>query len=425
MIRFARTVCLAALLLASSILAEERGIKGGDRVAVIGDSITEQKLYSVFIEDYILMCQPAKPDRVMQFGWGGETAEGFKNRMANDCFRYHPTVATTCYGMNDGKYGPQTPQNHQWYHDNQRAVVQAMKKAGVRLIVIGSPGCVDVNTFGRGNRQAAETYNKTLADERDVARQLAADEGVVFADVFDPMVDVMTKAEAKYGPKYNVAGGDGVHPAGNGHLVMAYAFLKGLGFDGNIGTIEVASGNGAAVAVPSEGHKLVNAKWDSGTITIELESTRYPFCFYGDNLSDPNSTRGILEFLPFNQELNRLTLIYKNAAGKTKITWGKQSKEFEAEQLAKGINLADEFLDNPFAGAFLKVHQAVQKQQNLETPMIKQWVHGEPQFKQELPEALDHYNKIVETMEKKDVELFKTAGAVPLVKHTITIEPVK
>ena len=30
---------------------------------------------------------------------------------------------------------------------------------------------------------------------------------------------------------------DGVHPAANGHLIMAYAFLKGLGCDGNVGTI--------------------------------------------------------------------------------------------------------------------------------------------------------------------------------------------
>src|SRR5438552_2947758 len=91
-------------------------VKPGDTVAIIGDSITEQKMYSVFMEDYILMCQPAMPGRVMQFGWGGETAEGFKLRMANDCYRYHPSVATTCYGMNDGRYGPQTPQNARWYH---------------------------------------------------------------------------------------------------------------------------------------------------------------------------------------------------------------------------------------------------------------------------------------------------------------------
>ena len=39
--------------------------------------------------------------------------------------------------------------------------------------------------------------------------------------------------------RYHVAGADGVHPAANGHLIIAYAFLKALGCDGNIGTIKV------------------------------------------------------------------------------------------------------------------------------------------------------------------------------------------
>ena len=29
--------------------------------------------------------------------------------MNNDMGWFHPTVATTCYGMNDGGYSPQTP----------------------------------------------------------------------------------------------------------------------------------------------------------------------------------------------------------------------------------------------------------------------------------------------------------------------------
>jgi lysophospholipase L1-like esterase len=418
--RFLRRLCLVAAAIAPLIVHAEPAVQSSDTVAVIGDSITEQKQYSVFIEDYLLMCAPAQPARVIQFGWGGETAEGFKNRMNNDCFRYHPTVATTCYGMNDGKYGPQTPQNHQWYYDNQKAIVRGMKQAGVRVIVIGSPGCVDVNTFGRGNRKAAETYNKTLADERDVAKQVATEEGVVFADVYDPMIDVMTRAEQKYGSKYHVAGGDGVHPSANGHLVMAYAYLEALGFDGNVGTITVDLPSGKAET--SAGHKVLSA---SGG-TIEVESARYPFCFFGDNLADPNSTRGILEFLPFNQDLNRFTLVVKGASGTTRVTWGGKSKEFDADQLAKGINLAAEFLDNPFTMAFAKVHESVQKQQNFETPMIKSWVNAEPRFKHDLPEDAKALETISGQMSAVDADAYKRATVVvEPVKHTIKIEAVK
>ena len=79
-------------------------MKPNDSLAICGDSITEQKLYSVFIEDYLLMCQPVGGVQTMQFGWSGEKADGFLARMENDVLRFKPRVATTCYGMNDGLY---------------------------------------------------------------------------------------------------------------------------------------------------------------------------------------------------------------------------------------------------------------------------------------------------------------------------------
>src|SRR5208283_5778211 len=116
-----RILPLSCLLLSLSLVgarAQEMGLHKGDTVAVIGDSITEQKIYSMFIEDYLLMCRPAADLRATQFGWGGETAGGFLGRMANDCLPFHPTVATTCYGMNDGGYSPENPAKAKAYHDN-------------------------------------------------------------------------------------------------------------------------------------------------------------------------------------------------------------------------------------------------------------------------------------------------------------------
>ena len=47
-------------------------LKEKDLLAICGDSITEQKLYSVFIEDYLLMCKPVPSLQSVQFGWSGE-----------------------------------------------------------------------------------------------------------------------------------------------------------------------------------------------------------------------------------------------------------------------------------------------------------------------------------------------------------------
>ena len=74
---------LAILLCIVTPCVAEPVLKPNDSLAICGDSITEQKLYSAFIEDYLLMCQPVRGVETMQFGWSGETSWGFVARM--DC----------------------------------------------------------------------------------------------------------------------------------------------------------------------------------------------------------------------------------------------------------------------------------------------------------------------------------------------------
>jgi lysophospholipase L1-like esterase len=410
---------IVAWALVTVTIAAEPQLRSGDYVAVIGDSITEQQLYSLYIEDYLLMCQPARDLRVTQFGWGGETAPGFANRMANDMLRFGATVATTCFGMNDGRYAPMTSSTGEAYRNGQKSIVSQLKQAGVRFIVVGSPGCVDADTFSNRNAERAKMYNETLSAMRDIARQVAQEDGVAFANVLDPMIDVMTKAKAKYGRDYHLAGGDGVHPDRNGHLVMAYAFLKALGCDGNIGSITVDLKQGQAEA--SDGHKVLSC--DRGV--IEIESTRYPFCFYGDP-AQTGSTRGVIEFLPFNEQLNRLTLTVKGGtAARFKVTWGDVSKEYTAEQLAKGINLAAEFLDNPFSEPFLQVEGKISQQQAMEVQLVKNLLHNIPAYKQIAPAEADSLEKVAQALVATDETARNaSAAAIAPVKHVIKIEAV-
>src|ERR1700759_628245 len=44
-------------------------LKEGDRLAIIGDSITEQKMYSRIIETYLTVCVPDLKITARQFGW--------------------------------------------------------------------------------------------------------------------------------------------------------------------------------------------------------------------------------------------------------------------------------------------------------------------------------------------------------------------
>jgi lysophospholipase L1-like esterase len=406
-----------SIVLSAQIAATAKElVEPGDTIAIIGDSITEQKQYSVFIEDYLLMCQPADKLQVSQFGWGGETAAGFQKRMKNDTLQFKPMLITTCFGMNDGGYGPLTKERADLYRTSQQQIVDKAKKAGVRTIIVGSPGCVDSDTF-RGN---SVVYNRTLGQLRDIAREVAEKNSVVFADVHTPMMDAMKKAKEKYGYEYHVGGGDGVHPDANGHLVMAYAFLKALGCDGDIGKVTVNLGPNKATA--TDGHKVLSCADGK----VKIESSRYPFCFYGDPKST-TATSGITQFVPFNDDLNRFMLIVENASSDYyQLTWGESTKRFSRDQLKNGINLAAEFIENPFSEPFNKVEAAVRDQQKYETPLVKSFLTKLPDLKKVVPEESEAIDKIATTAIRHDRELIAASAAtVTPVTHTLVIKPQK
>src|SRR5437899_1552523 len=142
-------------LLAPARGEESRGpiLKKGQRVAVVGDSITEQKLYSRYIELYLTACLPELQLHVVQLGWGGETAPGFAGRMNNDLLPWKPDVVTTCYGMNDGGYGPFKEETGKRYQTAMADIVARLKKTGA-VVVVGSPGAVDTKYFRNGGDPA-------------------------------------------------------------------------------------------------------------------------------------------------------------------------------------------------------------------------------------------------------------------------------
>jgi lysophospholipase L1-like esterase len=337
----------------------------GDRLAIIGDSITEQKMYSRIIETYLTVCTPELNISTRQFGWSGETAEGFRRRMTNDCLRFHPTIATLCYGMNDHGYGPYDDNIAQWYHRNYSAVAKSLVDSGAR-VVLGSPGCVGrVPPWVSRPHVAVEELNLNLCRLRNMDIGIAAEDKTRFADVFWPMFTAGYAAREKFGPDFCLSGKDGVHPDWAGHLVMAYAFLKALGLDGDLGTFTVDLSENKASA--TGGHTV-----DSFTNNVlTITSKRYPFCAVGP-LDKDNSMRASMALVPFNAELNRLMLVVKGGtAANYAIGWGRDTHTYTAAQLAAGVNLADDFAVNPFSDAFAGVDAAVMAKQTYETLQIK------------------------------------------------------
>lgn len=383
-------------------------LQKGDRLAICGDSITEQKMYSRVMETYLTVCAPELGVTVRQYGWGGEKADGFWRRMTNDCLGFKPTIATTCYGMNDHAYRPYQNWIGWTYRSNQLGVVRSFKDNGVR-VVLGSAGCVGKRPWWGDTNATTDKLNQNLCTLRNIDIDIAEQENTAFADVFWPMLVAGREAQEKYSSNYAIAGGDGVHPGWAGSFVMAYAFLRAMGLDGEIGTYTVDLNSGKASA--SAGHEVVTAKKGE----VEIKSSRYPFCATGDVKSD-GSIRSAMSLIPFNQELNRLTLKVSNASAPNyKVTWGSTNRIYSAAQLAEGVNLAADFPVNPFSKAFEKVDAAVTAKQNYETHQIKDIFNG-LEYKKE-PELM---RKITEEIRTPLADAIKTAF-VP-VTHQIRIE---
>ena len=400
-------------------------LRPGDRLAICGDSITEQKMYSRLIEDYLTMCEPALKVTVRQYGWGGERAPGFLARLTNDCLRFKPTIATTCYGMNDHEYRAYEDRIGQTYRESSTAIVKAFKANGARVIQ-GSPGCVGkVPGWQKRTNDTVMDLNLNLCQLRNLGLEIAAAQKVGFADVFWPMLTAGLEAQKRYGADYAIAGKDGVHPGWAGHTVMAYAFLKALGVKGDIGLFVVDVKKSKMKA--SAGHEVLSAQPGE----FKIKSSRYPFCacvasgqaaanFPECEKDDPtkdNSIRSALTLIPFDQELNRLVLKAKHTqAGRSyKVSWGQESKTFSAAQLERGINLAREFPCNPFGEAFAKVDAAVAAKQAYETRQIKQTFRS--------PEAKTDMEGVAARTEQERAPLAAAikAAFVP-VTHTIKIE---
>jgi lysophospholipase L1-like esterase len=403
--------------LATSLPAQTapNGLRKSDFVAIAGDSITQQRRYSALVEVYLVACQPTTV-RTFQFGWSGDVVANINARIENDVLRFKPDVVTTCYGMNDGAYRAYEPERAETYRTGLRQLVKTLKAGGARRIIVGSPGAVDITTF---KRTEPAIYNDTLKKFGEIGQAIAKEEGVEFADLHTPMMQAQTTAKAELGTDFTIGNPDGFHPNWAGALPMAYAFIKALVGSNEIGTITVDLS--ANTATGTEGHTVKSMNGGR----VELQSTRYVFCYF-DDPNPPGGTRKIAPFVPLNDELNRFMLVVKNAPAKAKVTWGKASREFTADELSRGVNLADAFIDdNPFVDPFMTVFRAIEAKQKFEVPMIKSFVSPLPAIQNALPETKPDLDKILKTFQTKhDALETDVAKAMKPVTHVIQIEAV-
>jgi hypothetical protein len=401
------------------LLAPARGdllVQPHDVVMVSAETQGGSRVVSVDLADYLLMCQPVEDVQVVQSCIPDDSIEAFMKRVDSDIAPWHPNVVLISHGAAEGHGDPQS-RDFTYYHPTYLGkTVDELKAAGARVVVLGTSACVDPTYFH--DAIDAKTFNANLAAYGNSDRALAVREGVPFADIITPMLDALPKIKALYGDSYMFDGPNGYRPSFNSQLIMAYAFLKALGCDGAIGTITVDLAANTAEGTP--GQKIISCQ--NGT--VEVESTRYPFCFQGDP-AKPESTSGIIQAFPFNDELNRYLLVVKGLTGsRAKVTWGAQSQEFATADLARGVNLAAAFATHtPFNEQFVRVENAVTSQQALSFLWTNAFFHYEADYRQMAPsagDAIDQANAGI--LADNHTRTAAAAALVVPIRHTLKIE---
>jgi len=326
--RILLALCLCLVIPSITRAQGQFFFKDGDRVVMIGDSITEQHLYSNYVEMWTTTRFPSWKITFRNVGISGDRSTGGNSRFKRDVASHKPTAMTVDFGMNDGNYRAFDEPGFKTYYNGLQGMAEQAKIAGIRVAWC-TPQPLDEAKQGP---TALVDYNLTLEKYSDGVKQIAEKNNGLFVDQFHPYLAVLDKARAA-SPNYNrITEGDAVHPGGPGQALMAASILKGLSFPAQVSAVEIDLS--APNSPKATNCKVADVKVDGETVRFQREDAALPFL--------PDEAKSILKWSPLHDELNRYTLKVVGLKG-TKYDvslGGKKVAEFSSEELGKGVNLA-------------------------------------------------------------------------------------
>ncbi len=213
------------------------------------------------------------------------------------------------------------------------------KQKGTRIVLMGSSPYDETAVIE--NNMPFRKKNEAMKRVVDFQKQSAAENGWEFLDLNAPMTEINERIQ-KTNPSFTLCGGDRIHPDNDGHMVMAYLFLKAQGFSGK----EVA-------VIDIDGSKCA-VKQSSNCTISDLKKTPegIRFDYLADALPYPLDTvirgwgyktaqSGAVEVVPFMEEMNKESLRVSGLSGDYRlIIDDEEIGIWSAAEFTKGINLA-------------------------------------------------------------------------------------
>ena len=204
---------------------------------------------------------------------------------------------------------------------------------------------------------AFKKKNETIKRIIEYQRESAARNGWEFTDWNAPMVAINQELQQK-DPSFTLCGNDRIHPDNDGHMVMAYLFLKAQGFAGkDVANMEINANK--KQAVKAEGCTISNIKKIGKDISFDYlaEALPYPLDTIARGWGSKKSQAEVIKEVPFMEEMNTELLKVTGLKGQYKLLIDDQEiGTWDAADLAKGINLAAESKTPQYQQALTIMH---------------------------------------------------------------------
>lgn len=389
-------------------------LRAGDHVVFFGDSITDQRLYTTFVETFAVTRFPDMDVKFTHSGWGGDRVTGgggggIRTRLMRDVVAYKPTVVTIMLGMNDGRYRAFDSQIFDIFASGYRNIVQTLKKEvpGVRITAI-QPSPYDDVTRAPGFKGG---YNGTLLRYSDFLAELARSEDIQTADLNKPVVAMLATAKATDAKIAEQIIPDRVHPRGAGHLIMAQQLLKAWGAPALVSAVEIDAAKKQVTR--AENATVREASFSNGVAWTQLDAALpMPVDMADEVMALAVNSSG------FQEALNRQMVQVRGLpAGKhTLFIDGDVAGTYTAKELADGVNLAG--VQTPMWAQASKVHQLTLTRANVHNT---RWRNIQVPLEEENPASME---AAIAALDKLSEELRQQqrAAAKP-VAHRFAVMP--
>ena len=218
-----KNVFAVILLLFACTLSAQIAVKNGEKIAFLGDSITQLGKNKAPYMGYLHLVidglnRSGIKASMVPAGISGHKSTQMLARVDKDVIKKKPQWMLLSCGVNDvwhGKRGVALPD----YKKNITEIVDKAQKAGIKVVIM---------TSSMIREDAGNNLNTTLKAYNDFLRTLAKEKKCLLADINAKMQEEVSSKELSC-IKGNKLTYDGVHMNGRGHMMMASVILETFG----------------------------------------------------------------------------------------------------------------------------------------------------------------------------------------------------